>query len=352
MTRDLDVGGVLEQVFRTYRQRALILLPAAAIVFLIIGIAEALVITGGFTVARLVVAGAIGFIGIVWYQGLVVETVAESRGRADRLELTDLFNAVRPRLGALLLAGLMLGAAIAVPAVIFALILPAALTLILTVVVAVTATTLFALIAPVIVVEHASAPEAFRRSRELVRGNAWRVLGVIVVVELIQYIVTNLLDRIGSGAFIAFLITVLIANVLTAPLSGLAAALMYFNLLGESQPVADRASSAAFAGEGWESSSSSSAEPHGDFYSDAAHAATQPADSGWDETASTEAYAARGADHTWEQPDDEHAHAEATASQPAQTAIPEHPADWYPDPRGEARLRYWDGSAWTSYTAD
>jgi hypothetical protein len=25
--------------------------------------------------------------------------------------------------------------------------------------------------------------------------------------------------------------------------------------------------------------------------------------------------------------------------------------DWYPDPRGEARLRYWDGSAWTSHIA-
>src|SRR5437588_8916046 len=102
MTRDLDVSGVLEQVFRTYRQRALILLPAAAIVFLIIGLAEALVITGGFTLARLIVAGAIGFVGIVWYQGLVVETVAETHASADRLQLADLFNAIRPRLAPLL----------------------------------------------------------------------------------------------------------------------------------------------------------------------------------------------------------------------------------------------------------
>jgi hypothetical protein len=27
------------------------------------------------------------------------------------------------------------------------------------------------------------------------------------------------------------------------------------------------------------------------------------------------------------------------------------PADWYPDPTGEARLRYWDGTAWTDHTA-
>jgi hypothetical protein len=27
------------------------------------------------------------------------------------------------------------------------------------------------------------------------------------------------------------------------------------------------------------------------------------------------------------------------------------PADWYPDPKGEARLRYWNGSDWTEQTA-
>lgn len=27
------------------------------------------------------------------------------------------------------------------------------------------------------------------------------------------------------------------------------------------------------------------------------------------------------------------------------------PADWYPDPTGSARLRYWNGSAWTEHTA-
>jgi hypothetical protein len=36
------------------------------------------------------------------------------------------------------------------------------------------------------------------------------------------------------------------------------------------------------------------------------------------------------------------------ASQPAAGAK----ADWYPDPRGEKRLRYWDGSQWTDHTAD
>ena len=40
-------------------------------------------------------------------------------------------------------------------------------------------------------------------------------------------------------------------------------------------------------------------------------------------------------------------------AQPAQQAAPAGAkADWYPDPRGEKRLRYWDGSQWTDHTAD
>ena len=27
------------------------------------------------------------------------------------------------------------------------------------------------------------------------------------------------------------------------------------------------------------------------------------------------------------------------------------PADWYPDPQGQARLRYWDGQRWTEHTS-
>jgi Protein of unknown function (DUF2510) len=49
--------------------------------------------------------------------------------------------------------------------------------------------------------------------------------------------------------------------------------------------------------------------------------------------------------------------APAAAATPAgQSAQPDAPAgakaDWYPDPRGEKRLRYWDGSQWTDHTAD
>ena len=44
---------------------------------------------------------------------------------------------------------------------------------------------------------------------------------------------------------------------------------------------------------------------------------------------------------------------ETAAGQPesGEAAPAAAPADWYPDPTGQARLRYWDGGSWTQHTA-
>jgi hypothetical protein len=62
-----------------------------------------------------------------------------------------------------------------------------------------------------------------------------------------------------------------------------------------------------------------------------------PAAAGAPQTATTE-----------QQPAADTAQEPATAQQDAPAAAP---ADWYPDPTGQARLRYWDGGAWTQHTA-
>ena len=43
--------------------------------------------------------------------------------------------------------------------------------------------------------------------------------------------------------------------------------------------------------------------------------------------------------------------AEAAQQSGGETTDPP-PANWYPDPQGERRLRYWDGQRWTDQTAD
>ena len=49
-----------------------------------------------------------------------------------------------------------------------------------------------------------------------------------------------------------------------------------------------------------------------------------------------------------------HANPFVPASAPAQTPAPAQgapPPGWYDDPWRQARLRYWDGTAWTGHTA-
>jgi hypothetical protein len=44
--------------------------------------------------------------------------------------------------------------------------------------------------------------------------------------------------------------------------------------------------------------------------------------------------------------------ASAGVADPGAQAAGQPKADWYPDPQGQARLRYWDGTQWTDQTAD
>jgi hypothetical protein len=93
--------------------------------------------------------------------------------------------------------------------------------------------TIWAVIAPAIVVERTGVIEAFGRSRELVRGNGWQVFGVIFTVFVITAIVGVILGVIAAAisdtAAIRILFNVL-ASTVTAPIGALVAAVIYFRL--------------------------------------------------------------------------------------------------------------------------
>ena len=102
--------------------------------------------------------------------------------------------------------------------------------------------TIWAVVAPAVVIERKGF-DAFGRSYELTKGNFWQVLAVIVVLFVIQVIIQQIFGAIGRGisdSFLPYAIFTLIGNVLVAPLISLAAAVMYFELLGlkSQQPVA------------------------------------------------------------------------------------------------------------------
>ena len=97
----------------------------------------------------------IGIVGYFWVQGALVELVRDVRdGRADRT-IGETYAAVRPRLPALIVAGILAALGIGIG---FILLDRPGLFLL----------TIWSMIVPVIVIEGRSAGESFSRSREVV----------------------------------------------------------------------------------------------------------------------------------------------------------------------------------------
>ena len=223
----LDTARVFERVFAIYRLQAGVLLPAAVILYVI---PAALGLTSGLTGQALALAASI--IAAVAYQGLVVQAVRDIQDGVRDLSLGGLFRSVTKVLGPLLWTALLVGLGVFVGFILF--IIPGLVLL-----------TWWAVAAPVVVCEVRTPTEATRRSRELVRGNGWRVFSVLVVTFLLVLIAdlafASLANAI-SGSDVSIAIANLVAGMFTAPVFALASAVLYLELLqlkGEQLPPAD-----------------------------------------------------------------------------------------------------------------
>src|SRR5919112_5595897 len=171
MNTKLDTARVFERIFTIYREQFTLLIPAALVLFIPVAVLNGILLTSGGALVALATT-AIGLIATYWFQGMVVEAVVDILdGRRDH-SVGSLFSASTPFIGRLVGAGVLATIVIVIG-------------LILLIVPGLIALTLLAVIAPAIVIDRVGVIESFRRSRELVRGNGWRVFGVIVVLFLI-----------------------------------------------------------------------------------------------------------------------------------------------------------------------
>jgi len=227
MRDQLDVGATLSEVFATYRDQAGVLLPVAFWLFLIVAIVNGLT-AGSFSLfwVGIVVGLAIGTL----YQGMVVGLVEDIQdGRRDS-SVGDLMRFALPVLAPLLGAGVLAGVGIGFG---FVLLVVPGLYL----------ATIWAVIAPAIVIERRGVFDAFGRSRQLVRGNGWPVLWTILVAYLITFVaaisLTALANGISNGPLVRIVFNAL-ASTFTAPITALVAAVLYFRLRelrGETPPA-------------------------------------------------------------------------------------------------------------------
>jgi hypothetical protein len=216
MNRRVDPGPVIRQVFEIYRDQAGVLLPVSAAVFVLEGIVSGVLIAINPILG--LVALIFQIIANTLFQGMVVQLVADVQdGRRDS-SVQDLFRAVTGAVLPLILAGLLAGLGIALGLVL--LIVPGLFLL-----------TIWAVVAPVVVLERPGVIASLSRSRELVRGNGWQVFGVIVLFFLILVIVSAVLAAIGSAIGPAGRVVAdIVGSIITAPLVALAAAVLYFHL--------------------------------------------------------------------------------------------------------------------------
>lgn len=210
------MGGIIRRTFQIYVDQASVLMPAAAVVFVISGILGVLLIAASKGLAF--VALVITLVATTLFTGMVVELVADIQdGRRDA-SAGQLLRAVTPVLGQLILVGIVAGIGILIG---FILIVIPGLIL----------ATLWSVAAPVVVLERPGGLRALGRSRELVRGNAWNVFAVILLLVILVGVVGSGIevaaDAAGNGVG---LVVRVVVGILTAPISALAAAVLYFEL--------------------------------------------------------------------------------------------------------------------------
>jgi hypothetical protein len=226
--RTLSVGASLNEVFALYQQNFGVLIPAAFWLFLPVSIVSG--IAGQKNVGLLALAAILTFAVAMLYQGMVVSLVRDVRDQAVTSSVGELISSVSPVLPTLLVTAIIYGIGVGVGFLLF--IIPGCILL-----------TIWAVIAPVIVIERAGISAAFTRSQGLVRGFGWPVFGTVISATLIAAIATLILTGIAeaiAGGPILRIVFGTLATTLTAPIGGLVAAVLYYRLLalkGEADPM-------------------------------------------------------------------------------------------------------------------
>ncbi len=211
--QQISPGAVLARIWEIYRQQSPVLIGTAAILF-ILQLVLFLLIGGVAGLAAAVLFWVLSTL----YQGMVVKLVQDVQdGRRDH-SVGALITSVEPVLLALIAVSILFAIGVGIGFVL--LIIPGLILLVM-----------WAVVAPVTVLEHPGVFAAFRRSRELVRGNGWPVFSVIAIVYL-AVVIVSVAAGIASTPLgvVGRAVVNWVVTVALAPVPALSASVLYFSL--------------------------------------------------------------------------------------------------------------------------
>jgi hypothetical protein len=222
---DVSIGAVLDESWTLFTRFFLRFFLIAAIVFGTLNLICALVATAisndndGAAILLAAVGFAAAIVGATWLQGAFVYAVQDARDGTFEATIGEVFTRVSSSIVSLVGAGLLAGLGVALGLI--ALVIPGLFLL-----------TIWAVIAPVIVIERRRALEAFGRSRALVRGHGWTVFAIVVITGLLSVVAATLLQAAFSSLpeFLQIFVGSTIAQAVVAPFGAIALAVTYFRL--------------------------------------------------------------------------------------------------------------------------
>jgi hypothetical protein len=233
------LSGTYARIWRTYWGWAPSLLILAAVVFLPLGLLDALSlqvdvdsldITSGIKVTALVLAvGAVamtGLLGEIFFSGAIAISLTHPHGEEPP---TMREIAARIKYGRLIVVDVAFVAIVAVG-------------LLIGVVPGVLAFVFLGLSGPIVEIEERSAVAALRRSFQLVRGSFWLVFWVLVPIEIVGDAIggglANLVHHELGDTFVSTWLAEAISNMALSPIFAVAAVLLTVDLIANKEGAA------------------------------------------------------------------------------------------------------------------
>jgi hypothetical protein len=212
MTRAIAPSLVIGRIWELYQREAGTLLPVAVALFAVEFLVAIILPTSLAVIAILVF-----WVLSILYQGFVVELVSAAQSNR-RTGIGELMKAVTPVLGTLLVISILFAVGVGIG---FILIIIPGLFLL----------TIWSVVVPVEVLEHRGVLGSFERSRELVRGNGWNVFGVIVIVWVVTFMISFLVELVAAPlGHVGRDLVQWAVNVAITPIVALSATVLYLEL--------------------------------------------------------------------------------------------------------------------------